>query len=221
MSRAERRVMSAVALVLGVCGVVLTLLVLRREMSGRDAGGAAPVRKLGDWERLTTGGHMLGDPSSPHTIVVFLDYQCPACREFDDALSQLMRSHPRQLRTIVRHFPLQSLHPFARKAAEAAACANDQGVFPALHHTLFAFQDSIGALSWGQFGARAGVRDTVELNRCIASGQHIREIEEHLREARFQGLRATPSVAMDGDLFEGIPPMSVLEARLGGYARLQ
>jgi protein-disulfide isomerase len=41
-----------------------------------------------------------------------------------------------------RHFPLTSIHPYAKSAAIAAECANDQGKFWEYHDLLFQNQNS-------------------------------------------------------------------------------
>ena len=38
---------------------------------------------------------------------------------------------------MARDFPLETIHPFARKASEAFWCANDQGKGEAMYERLF------------------------------------------------------------------------------------
>jgi protein-disulfide isomerase len=74
----------------------------------------------------------LGAPQAPLTLVEFSDYQCPFCRKFSEtALRALKRDYIEtgRLRYVFRDFPLDRLHPHARKADEAAYCAGDQGQY--------------------------------------------------------------------------------------------
>ena len=86
-------------------------------------------------------GPSLGKPDAPVTLIEFSDYQCPFCA---DDFSKARSPHSRRtyidtgkVRYVFRDFPLDSLHPQARKAAEAAHCAGEQGKYWEMHDTLF------------------------------------------------------------------------------------
>ena len=75
---------------------------------------------------------MLGAPEAPLTLIEFSDYQCPFCRRFAETTLPLLKRdyiETGKLRYVFRDFPLDRLHPQARKAAEAAHCAGDQGQY--------------------------------------------------------------------------------------------
>ena len=68
--------------------------------------------------------------SGPVAIIEFTDYQCPFCGTYarDTAPTvdkRLIASNA--VRHIVFNLPLEPLHPWARKAGEAAECAGQQG----------------------------------------------------------------------------------------------
>ena len=68
------------------------------------------------------------------------DLQCPSCRKFHtDAYAELKRSYidTGKVRFVSRDFPLEGLHPYALKAAEAARCAGDQNKFWEYRSALF------------------------------------------------------------------------------------
>src|SRR6266700_306922 len=54
----------------------------------------APVSLRGD-ERLLTVGRSAdtGNPAAAATLVIFTDYQCPACKELDAGLPDLINRH--------------------------------------------------------------------------------------------------------------------------------
>ena len=64
----------------------------------------------------------LGRDDARVTIVIFIDLQCPHCREVHAHLAALQEKKP-AMRLVWKHYPLQG-HPQARPAAEAA-----QGVY--------------------------------------------------------------------------------------------
>lgn len=65
--------------------------------------------------------HVYGNPQAPITIVVFSDLYCPTCASEHAWLKkQLDGPLKGKVRLILRHYPIQSLHPFSRYAAAAA-----------------------------------------------------------------------------------------------------
>ena len=73
---------------------------------------------------VTNADPLLGDKNAEITMVEFSDFQCPFCkRANDDALAQFKSSDyfkKGQVNLVFKNFPLNSIHPFAQKAAEAA-----------------------------------------------------------------------------------------------------
>ncbi len=87
-----------------------------------------------------------GDTSARVVLVEFTDYQCPFCgRYVHDAYAQIEAEYIKtgKLRYVIREFPLESIHPQAFKAAEAALCAGDQGKYWEMHDRLFANQRAL------------------------------------------------------------------------------
>ena len=88
--------------------------------------------------------------------------------------------------------PLESIHKQALKAAEAAACAADQGQYWEMHDQLFANQK---ALAPEQLRAYAeGLQlDLVQFDSCLKSSKHVEAIRGDMAAARKAGLTSTPS----------------------------
>jgi len=87
--------------------------------------------------------YSIGDPGAPITIVEFTDYQCPFCsRHFTQTYPRLVEEYIEQgiVRYVFKDFPLNSIHPQAAKAAQAARCAGDQGNYTGMHDRLFSNQ---------------------------------------------------------------------------------
>ena len=75
--------------------------------------------------------HAKGDGSL--ALVEFTDYECPFCGQYSrstalDVERQLVDKDA--ITHIVFNFPIERLHPNARKAAQAAECASIQGKSP-------------------------------------------------------------------------------------------
>src|SRR5260370_20528226 len=95
---------------------------------------------------LVKGGlSSMGPADAKVTIVEFSDFQCPYCRQSAGMLKTFLATpEAKDVRFVFRHFPL-TMHPWAKPAAEAAACASfqDQAVFWKMHDWLFENQTSV------------------------------------------------------------------------------
>jgi protein-disulfide isomerase len=88
----------------------------------------------------------------------------------------------------------------AKRAAEAAACAVDQGAFWRFHDTLFLNQGAANAFGdprLKQMAAALGL-DTAVFNQCLDSGAKRLEIEQTLEEGRAEGVLSTPWILVNG-----------------------
>ena len=89
-----------------------------------------------------------GPENAPVTIVEFSDFQCPACRGAQSLVGSVVEQYPDQVRLVFRNFPLDSIHPYARRAAEAAVAMNSFDKFWQYNSTLFDQQ-----ASWSEVGS--------------------------------------------------------------------
>ena len=92
------------------------------------------------------GDPFKGQPDAKVTLIEFSDYQCPFCsRHSRDTLPQLEREYiaSGKLKYVFRNFPIESIHPQAFKAHEAANCAGEQGKYWEMHGRLFANQKAM------------------------------------------------------------------------------
>ena len=68
------------------------------------------------------GDHIRGNPNASITLVEFSDFQCPFCSRFHPTAKQALDEYENDIRWVYKHFPLDSIHPQARPAAEASEC---------------------------------------------------------------------------------------------------
>src|SRR3989344_3601321 len=103
---------------------------------------------------------VLGDKNAQITIVEYSDFQCPFCEgAYSGAIAELKNSayfKNGQVNLIYKHFPLNSIHPQAQKAAEAAECANRQGKFWQYHDMLFENQQTLDIASLKSYASKVG-----------------------------------------------------------------
>ena len=138
---------------------------------------------------------ILGDPDAGISIVEFSDFQCPFCaRAHTGALNDLRNSDVfknGEVNLVYKHFPLNSIHPYAQKAGEASECANRQGEFWKYHDTLFANQGSLDVTSLKSYAVQIGL-DTGKFNSCLDNGDASSEVSKETAQATAAGGRGTP-----------------------------
>jgi protein-disulfide isomerase len=169
---------------------------------------AAAVEILIDAPRVEVAadGPALGPADAPVTIVEFSDFQCPFCARAGPIVKELNAKYPEQVRIVYRHFPLDSIHPRARPAAEAAACADEQGAFWPYHDLLFANPRGLSDEDLVRYAGEAGI-DTEKFAQCVTEGRHRKQVERDLQEGRRVGVSGTPSFFVNGRMLGGAQPV--------------
>lgn len=203
-----------------ICCVTMVALVAKRELAGRrpEQSPNAP-RLVGGFDTLFSSATPLGRPNGLVRLVVFSDFECPACRRLDAALEKLTPSLGDTLAVRVVHYPLAQ-HRFAYQAAQAAECAAAVGAFEQYHRLLFSRQDSIGLISWVDFAKRSGVSALDEFERCAAQKSAPR-VDHDSRLAEFHSLNRTPSVVLEGWLLPRTPTEQELRQYVTAFAHRQ
>ena len=115
--------------------------------------------------------YSLGRSDAPLTLLEFTDYQCPYCRQFHtNVFGELKKNYidTGKVRFYSRDLPLDSIHPNASRAAQAARCASDQGQFWKLRDLMGANPDK---LDLENLVTEAGTlkMDTKTFRTCVES----------------------------------------------------
>lgn len=156
--------------------------------------------------QVDASGPALGPEDAPVTLVEFSDYQCPFCRRAEPTLQELAARYPDQLRIVFRHFPLASIHPLARGAAEAAVCAEAQGRFWDYHEQLWSQGRALARADLRAGAQRVGL-DMAAFDVCLDAPQTAQRVQEDVSAARAAGVRSTPSFFVNGIALQGARPL--------------
>ncbi|MCR9159626.1 MAG: DsbA family protein [bacterium] len=143
-----------------------------------------------------------GKPDATVEIVEFSDFECPYCAKAAAGVTAIKAKYGDQVRFAYRHFPL-NFHPHAKPAARYAQCANRQGEFWAMHDGIFAL-DSIDDAGLRSVASDIGL-DMDELQACVQGSEVDTEIAADMREATALGVGGTPTIFINGRLFNGAP----------------
>jgi protein-disulfide isomerase len=163
----------------------------------------------------------LGSEQAPVTVVVFSDFECPFCRKAAEILRAEMESpEGKNVRLVFRHFPL-AMHPWARKAAEAAACVNLQSreSFWQLHDFIFHNQqtfnvDNIDAKLLDFVRAAPGLNAATYQN-CLDDALSVGMVIRDTSLGTANRVTGTPTVFVNGRrLQQGVRDSSDLRAAI-------
>jgi protein-disulfide isomerase len=146
-----------------------------------------------------------GPADAPVTIIAFSDFQCPYCSRVNPTLARLKDRYGDSIRVVFRDFPILQIHPQAAKAAEAGACANDQGKFWPMHDLMFANQQSLDVASLKQHAATLGL-DAATFEKCLDSGKYADEWKKDSADAEKAGVQSTPAFFINGRPVTGAVP---------------
>ena len=158
---------------------------------------------------IPSSGLVLGKADAPVTIEVFEDFQCPACLRWGSDVFPTLASHELADGTVKIAFHGYSfIGPESVDAAKAAWAANQQGRFWDMWATLYANQglrENNGAFARDRLVAMA---DLIGLDHArflvdIDSAEAAAAVSQSSASAVAAGITKTPSLVINGKLFEG------------------
>jgi protein-disulfide isomerase len=176
-----------------------------------------PQQPAGPLEVPIGDAYSIGDPEAPITIVEYTDFQCPFCsRHFQQPYPQIIEKYVDAgiVTYVFKDFPLNTIHPQAAKAAEAARCAGDQEAFLAMHDMLFERQsewsgkDPIGFFN--EYAQEIGLDGDI-FEECLSSGIYAPSVEADLQEGIDLGVTGTPAFFINGYPVSGAQPFELFE----------
>jgi protein-disulfide isomerase len=163
---------------------------------------------------VTARDHARGAAHPRVTIVEYGDFECPVCRSAEAGVQMVLDRAPDLIRLVYRHFPIESAHPHALLAAEAAEAAAAQGQFWSMHQRLMrigarldrkALDHHAEALSLDMALFRASLDDEIYRQR----------IREQIAGATRSHLRATPGFYVNGRVCDVSGGLQLLADRVG------
>jgi protein-disulfide isomerase/uncharacterized membrane protein YphA (DoxX/SURF4 family) len=186
----------------------------------------AEVNYTGPVSPAGTDGIVIGYPDAKVTIDLYEDFMCPVCGLFEQ------RSGGDVLKLVVDHKAKVAFHmvnflddaskgtKYSTRAANAAACAADEGLpFVKLHALLYAQANQPKENSTGlsddqliDYGVQAGA-DRAKLGACVRAGTHLdwptQTYEAIANDPAFQG---TPWVRVAGQDVDWRDSQAIIDA---------
>jgi protein-disulfide isomerase len=169
---------------------------------------AANVSTLLEQPRIALAGrgHSKGPENAAVTVVEFSDYECPFCRRAEPTVEQMLKEYAGKVRFEYRHFPLESIHPQARGAGEAAACADEQGRFWEYHAQLFTSGEALAQPKLVEHATKLGL-DVPAFQECLTTGRGKARVDADLAAGEAAGVTGTPAFFVNGVPYSGAIPI--------------
>ncbi len=146
-------------------------------------------------------GPSKGSKGAPVTIVEFTDYQCPFCARARPTVSQVADEYKSDVYYVVRNFPLD-FHNFAKKAAEASLCANEQKKYWDYSTKLWENQKALDVASLKKYAQDLKL-DSKKFDECLDSSKYASEVTQDIQEGMKAGVSGTPAFFINGQMLTG------------------
>ena len=146
--------------------------------------------------------HIRGSLEAPVSLVEYGDYECPFCARAYPVVEQVREAAGDALMFAYRHFPLTTIHPLARPAAEAAETAGVHGEFWPMHDLLFRDQQHLDVPALVARAAALGL-DARRFEADLLDHAHVDRVREHFLSGVHSGVAGTPTFFVNGTRYEG------------------
>lgn len=137
-----------------------------------------------------------GPKDAKVVLIEFSDFQCPFCARFSrDTIPQVQTEYvdTGKIKYVFADFPLEAIHPYAFKAAEAASCAGEQGEYWKMHDHLFANQKALKPEDLSQYAETLGLNKS-KFQECLDTQKRAPSIRKTMAQAGDAGVSSTPTV---------------------------
>lgn len=146
--------------------------------------------------------HVIGPSGAPMTLVEYGDYQCPHCQAAWPEVEQVLRRYGNTLRYAYRHFPIWTMHPLAKPAAETAEFAGNHRLFWDMHSALFANGHQLSRTILLTLASAQGL-DPAELAVALDQHDYARKVDADLLGGVRSGVNGTPCFFINGARHNG------------------
>ena len=161
-------------------------------------------------QKVDIAGHPAKGPNdAPIEMIEFSDFQCPFCQRANPTVEQVLKTYGNRIHFVYRHFPLPN-HPNARPAAEAAACAGEQGRFWQYHDELFANPTKLTSTDLKQHAVNLDL-DANRFNACFDGRRFKNDVDKDIKEGTEAGVSGTPAFFINGRALEGAQPFEAFK----------
>ena len=154
----------------------------------------------------TAGAFAKGPADAPITLVEFSDFHCPFCKRVEPTVKQVLMKYEGKIRFVYKDFPIDSLHPQARAASEAARCAGEQGKFWEFHDKIYAGEPDATPPTLQLYAQQVGL-DATKFEGCRSTRKYQAPVQADIAQGTKLGVNGTPGFFINGRFLSGAQPI--------------
>ncbi len=206
----RRSALIAILAGVGILAVVILISVIYQNFQNNQ-----PITDIKQGTNPTYPGKRVstafGDPNAPVKVEVFIDFQCPACRDFTGSTEAQIFTDMKDLIESGKVYYHVRMFPFidqsaatkeSHQAANAAMCADEQGKFWEMHSALFANWNGENQGNFSDRRLKAIAQslnlDMAKWQPCFDSNKYKDEINKDYTDGVSLGVTGTPTVFING-----------------------
>lgn len=141
-----------------------------------------------------------GNDDARIKLVEFFDYECGHCQQFKPMMEHVLADKGEQVVAYFMMFPIESNHPNARGAAQAALAADQQGKFKEMHDKLFEMTPKISRDQIMGYARDIGL-DMAKFEKAFAEVSS--QVTSDLKQGDTAGVDSTPTLFFNDRKYEG------------------
>ncbi|MGS3184152.1 DsbA family protein [Aeromonas taiwanensis] len=172
--------------------------------SWEKQNAAAQASQLGDFIKgnrdvlfNSATSPRLGAKNPKLTLVLFTDYNCPYCKQFDPQLTKLLKAYPDDLGLVVKLLPFKGQSSAKAAQYSLTLWQQDPARFLPLHDKLMSKQ---GMLTETDINKALAATDNLSLT---PNAKATEELRNSLRIGTLLGVQGTPATLIGNQLVPG------------------
>jgi protein-disulfide isomerase len=153
--------------------------------------GSAPEQKA-KLKGPISDDHIRGSTNAQVALIEYSDFDCPYCGVYHETEKTILSEYGDKVMWVFRQFPLDELHPEARKKAEASECVAElSGNDKFWEFADIIYSEDETASDLPSIAARIGV-DQAAFESCLNSGKYKNKVQDQENEGVKAGVQGTP-----------------------------
>lgn len=190
----------ALAFVVGVLWNKVSVMekggaIVKDSAQAPEVNGKLSEAQAKNLEAPSEKDHIRGSLNAQIFLIEYSDLQCPYCASFHPTAKQALSEYGDKIAWVYRHFPLETIHPRALPAANAAECVGDLGgndAFWSFTDAVFADQEgSLTDVGLKSAAVSAGV-DAAAFTSCYSAKKFEGVVKKDLASGETAGVTGTP-----------------------------
>ena len=154
--------------------------------------------------------YVAGNPEGDVTVVEFLDYRCPYCKQAHSEVKRLLEEDP-NVRLVVKEYPILGPESVAAARLALAALEQDPEDFGDLHEALMTYDGQLTEQAAYRVAEDQGY-DVEKLRKAAADPAIEERIQSNYALAAKLGIQGTPAFVLRDRVIPGFVAFDELSA---------